>query len=102
MTACVEEPSAPKAENPVIEPDEPTEPEQDNTNYNITPYAEIPDEDVPLVNIPDEDVPLVDIPDEEVPLAAVPKTGDPMAVYAALATLSAMGLAALSFKKKEN
>jgi len=55
----------------------------------------------PPVEEPPVEEPPVDIPDEDVPLADVPKTGDTTILYAALTTLSGIGLTALGLKKKE-
>jgi len=65
------------------------------------PIVEIPEEEVPLAPAPEVEEELVEILDEEVPLANVPKTGDTTILYAALTTLSGLGLAALGLKKKE-
>ena len=42
---------------------------------------------------------LEELEEEEVPLADVPVTGDPAILYAAMATMSGMGLVALNVKK---
>ena len=49
----------------------------------------------------DEEEPPIEIPDEDVPTTDIPKTGDTMVVYAALTTMSGLGLATLGLKKKK-
>lgn len=73
------------------------------------PVVVIPEPDVPLVEIPEEDVPLaeipeevIEIPEEDVPLADVPKTGSNNGLWLSTAAVSALGLAVLHVKRKED
>ena len=68
-----------------------------------TPEEPTPEEPTPgepgneePTDIPDEDVPTTDIPDEEVPL-----TGDNSQLFTVVTLLSAIALAVLVFRKKE-
>ena len=66
------------------------------------PVTVIPEDPTPMdpgVDIPDPEVPKTDVPKAE-----VPKTGDAAALWLALAGMSALGLAVVTFttRKKEN
>lgn len=89
------------------------------------PLTDISDEEPPLVDSPDQQPPMTDLPaewpplaevadpsatdlvetdisDEDVPLASVPQTGDISLVWYVAVAMSAMGLVALTLKKRED
>ena len=71
---------------------------------NDLPGEEPPADGTPSEELADPDVPLADLPDEDVPLSAIPRTGDVSGLWLALTALSGcalMGLAFLSFRKRE-
>ncbi len=119
--------TAPTPGTPVTPPEENdtpvTPPEEDNTqtppaedNDPAPPLEDVEDPDVPLTDLPEEDAPLASIPEEEppvgdeplediddgdVPLAAVPETGDLSFGWYLMTALSALGLAVLGRKRRQ-
>jgi len=59
-------------------------------------------EDVPLSELPEESASEAELPDEPAPLADVPKTGDLSGLWLAMGTLSGLGLAGASLRKRED
>ena len=97
-------PEEPTPEEPTPEEPTPEEPTpEEPTPEEPTPEEPTPEEPTPEepgndepIDIPDDDVPTTDIPDEEVPL-----TGDNSYVFAVVTIFSAIALAVLVFRKKE-
>ena len=102
-----ENPDIPDEQPPLTDlPDEPVEvPDEQPPLVDLPdeqpPLVEWPDT-VPVVSVPDEQPPLVDIPPEDVPMTGIPQTGDFSMVWYVTALMSALGLAVLTLKKRED